>query len=1319
MPDVCRVALCGFPRHVAQSWRLLCCCILLTLSGMAAAVPPKSFHFEHLDVRQGLSQESVFAILQDRQGFIWFGTQAGLNRYDGYRVTVYKSDPTDPHSLADNWIGSLHEDEQGRLWVGTRGGLHRFDRMTESFTRYVPDQKNVVGVAYRDIAAITGDGRGGLWLATGDGLQHLDPASGQFTFFRHDAADPDSLAHNTVSALKRDARGALWIGTPGGVDRLEPDAKSFRHYLPQGRGGADGKPAAVLALLNDRKDTLWVGTAAGLEAWTFGGGAPRQRRFGLDEGLPPGQVNVVYEDRDGGIWAGTETDGLQRWDAGLGRFTGYRNLSKDINSLASNRVVSLLQDRSGTLWIGTWFGGASRTDLASGGFERAMTGEQVYRIAGDGKGTLWTATFGGGVNRLDLATGRSTLVTVAPVKGNGTGGDKVTALLHDARGRLWAGTTADLYRFDAAGGRFSRVPLPGNPAFNQIRRIASDRAGTLWLGSRSGVLHYDPASGALQVFRNDPADPHSLGSNWSEAILEDRNGTLWIGTVNGLDRLDRASGRFTHFRHDPLDPASLTHDRVHVLFEDSKGRLWIGTAGGLSRMEAGADGSPRFRSYSSKDGLAADPIGGILEDRHGQLWISTTAGISRFDPVSKKFKNYVARDGMMSGSYFVGSYYRDGDDNLYFGGVDGLTMFKPAAVHDNPNPPPAAITDFLIFNRSIRGRALPADVGLTAAVSEAGAITLPHRDSMFAVEFAGLHFADPQRNRYAYKLDGFDRDWVTTGADKRFATYTNLDPGDYLFHVRTANKDGVWNDAGASLAITITPPFWMTWWFRLALSALLIGAAYGVYRTRILQLGRRQALLSRQVAQRTAEVVEQKEEIERQKESVERAHRNISLLSDIGREITATLDHESIMLTLYRHVAELMPADITEVAFYRPQQQVLTSLFAIERGRRSLPYTRSMQDPNQLAVWCVTQRKSVFINDLDAEYGSYIDRGGMDAASPIRFEDGSLGNRPQSLIYEPIVVQQRLIGVVGVHSFRKHAYQQVHLDMLRTLVAYGAVAFDNANAYRKLKDAQQQLVFQEKMASLGTLTAGVAHEINNPANFSHVGAQVLSGELEKFRSFLLGLAGDDAEPEVAAGINARIDGLVEQAGTIIEGTTRIKGLVQDLRTFSRLDQSDKKAVPIADSLMSTVNLVRAQYAESAAIRCDLEANPVLDCWPAQLNQVFMNLIVNACQAIQERQAAGDAKPGHLDIRTRIDDDCLLIEFEDDGCGIPADVIDRIFEPFFTTKTVGEGTGLGLSISFGIVEKHGGDIMVVSTAGKGSCFTVMLPLASQHRQAQER
>jgi signal transduction histidine kinase len=459
--------------------------------------------------------------------------------------------------------------------------------------------------------------------------------------------------------------------------------------------------------------------------------------------------------------------------------------------------------------------------------------------------------------------------------------------------------------------------------------------------------------------------------------------------------------------------------------------------------------------------------------------------------------------------------------------------------------------------------------------------------------------------------------------------------------------------------------------------------------------------LEQKIAWRTSEVVQQKEK-------VELAHRHIALLSEIGRDITASLDRDDIMSSLYRHIHDLMEFDGFGIGICLPEQGLIEFPFAMRDDIRQPFYQRDLRDKNQLAVWCVVNRRELFINDREENIAHMVP--GFDIESEmVRFKL-TIDRVPNAAIYVPMLLKDRVLGVITVQHVKKNVYQRFHLDILRTLASYAAVALDNANAYEQLKSAQQQLVFQEKMVSLGTLTAGVAHEINNPANFAHVGAFNLKADLARFHEFLLQLAGDDADPEIVQSLQQRFDALALHLDTISEGTIRIRDLVKDLRTFSRLDEAETKEVAIADSLLSTVNLVRMQYAESTTIVCELDANPVLACWPAQLNQVFMNLIVNACQAIEKRNIEAPG-PGILHIRSKLDAQWLILEFEDNGSGMSASTLAHVFEPFFTTKTVGEGMGMGLSISFGIIEKHRGKLEVRSTEGKGTCFSVKLPLAA--------
>ncbi len=884
--------------------RLVLSLALLCMGGTTLAAPPRTLRFEQLNVEGGLPQESVLAIAQDRQGFMWFGTQAGLARFDGYRMVVYRHALSEPHSLAENWVRVLHVDPAGRLWVGTDNGLDLFDPLTQRFTHYRPVEPEQRGNGNRHVRAIVDDGAGGLWVGTADGLQRFDPASGRFAIWHNAVGDAGSLGHDQIDTLARDGAGRLWIGTPLGVDMLAPGATAFRHFAV--RAPDQQRPVPVQTLLVDREQTLWVGTHVGMERWRLGDGEPRRERLPEGAGLPAGTVMSIYQDGDGTVWVGMRNDGLYRWLPEAGRFIAYRHKVGDPHSLADDYVSALFRDRVGTFWVGTWYSGVSRVDMASGGFARlvkdpdqpgTLSDNRVRAIADAGNGKLWIGNDDGLV-LYDPVSGRGRL---HPLRGRATGAidDHVTALWRMPGGTVWTGSRDGVRTFDPATGTFGPLLLShGNPELDTVRYLYGDRAGMIWAASRAG-LHRIDGAGGVRTWRHDPADPDSLADNTVRPVLEDRRGNLWVGTFNGLDMLDRRTGRFHHYRHDPQDPASLSHNEVHYLYEDAQGALWVGTASGLNRMERTADGV-RFRRYLRQDGLADDSIAAILADRHGKLWLSTNIGLSSLETATGRVRNYAGVDGTIEGAYFDGSALAAPDGTLYFGGFNGITAFEPAAIRVNAMAPAVAITDFQIFNRSVRPGVADGDghVVLQRAVEATRELTLHYRDSVFALEFAALHYASPQHNRFAYQLEGFDRDWVSTEADKRFATYTNLDPGHYVFRVKAANKDGVWSEP-AQLAITIEPPFWAAWWFRALVLLVLLGSAFGAYHARVQVLRRRSARLEQQVSLRTAEVemqnrllMEQKRELEQRDERLSHAKERAEDATRQKSEFLANMSHE-------------------------------------------------------------------------------------------------------------------------------------------------------------------------------------------------------------------------------------------------------------------------------------------------------------------------------------------------------------------------------------------------------------------------------------------
>lgn len=884
--------------------------ILLALAGLLGslvhAAPAPTLRFEHLSTDDGLAQESVLAIVQDHDGFMWFGTQTGLSRYDGYRMTNFRNVVGDPRTLAHNWIRVLFVDRKGQLWIGTDGGLDRFEQDSQAFVHFVPEEPQRLGNGNRRLRAIVDDGKGGMWLATNDGLQHFDPATGKFRTWHNNPADPASLVDDRVNALALDASGRLWIGTSSGLDSLDPGSARFEHHpSPAGR-----RYDVVQALAVDRDQALWIGSQAGLERWARAANGQR-RPFGPADGFKPGEVTTLYHDSEDMLWVGTREEGLYRWRSRPERFANYPHVVSDNHSLADNRVSALYRDRVGTFWIGTWYAGVSRVDLGSGGFTRivrqpdnavTLGDNKVRAIVAAGGGKLWLGT-NDGINLYDPATARTTKVyryqsgnpnSLVDMPGN--------ALAREKSGVLWVGGSTGVTRFDPATGRFTRkVLVPGDAEANDVRHMMTDRAGFIWIATRGGLHMLDPATGKLVTYRRDPADNRTLSDNVVRPILEDSRGRMWVGTFDGLNLLDRATGKFRHFHHSDTDPASLSHDEVHYLLEDSKGNLWVGTAVGLNRLVERKNGQISFVRYTTNDGLGNDDVAAMQEDLDGRIWASTSVGLSCLDPNTGAWRNYGAADGTIEGAYFDTSTLRTPDGTLYFGGFNGVTAFNSRAIHDNRIAPRAVITGFQIFNQPV-SQVHPGL--LTGPIHLTKIITLSAGESVFSLEFSALHFAAPQRNSFAYKLDGFDQDWVSTDATKRFATYTNLDPGHYVFRVRAANKDGVWSDMPATLDIVIEPPYWKTWWFRIAAALLLAGASYGAILARLSGLRRQKALLERQVRARTEEIGQQNQLLERQTQELREQERQVRSNTEELAQANRALQENEERLRLAKQRAE-------------------------------------------------------------------------------------------------------------------------------------------------------------------------------------------------------------------------------------------------------------------------------------------------------------------------------------------------------------------------------------------------------------------------------
>jgi len=895
--------------------RLLCAAFLALLLQLAAggalhAAPASAsgMRFEHLSVDDGLAQESVLSIVQDPDGFMWFGTQSGLSRYDGYRFTNYRNVVGDTKTLANNFVEVLYVDRKGRLWVGTDGGLDRYEPVTGTFTHFNPGEPAKRGNGNRHIRAIVDDGHDGLWLATADGLQHFDIATGRFTLWHHVPGVDDTLASDKVSALALDRKGTLWIGTSAGLDSLDGKRGAIVHHPSREGGNYD----VIQALLVDGEQGVWVASLGGLGRMappaTPGQDGP-MRRFGPLDGIQGGEINVLYQDAEGQVWVGSHDHGLYRWVAAEERFEQHPHRITDAFSLGDNQVSALYADRVGTFWVGTWYGGVSRVDMGSGGFRRIVRGpdepisledNKVRGIQGDGGNGLWLAT-NGGLHHYDLKTGADKAYRLLPGEAGVSGDAMATSVALDPGGDVWIGTRTGVVRLDPKTGRMTRRQFPGDVDASYVRALQITGDGTLWIATRGGLHRLAPDRRTLTSYHHDPALGSSLADNTVRPMLEDHQGRFWVGTFDGLDLLDRATGKFRHFRHDPNDPTSLSHDEVHYLLEDHRGNLWVGTAVGLNKMTIGADGKLRFERYTTRDGMADDVIAAMQEDQDGFIWVSTSSGLSRLDPVSGGWRNYNSSDGTIEGAYFDASALHAPDGTLYFGGMTGITAFNPRLLHDNLVAPRAVITGLQIFGEPWQQR-YPGL--LPGPIERMGGITLPSEASVFSLEFSALHFAAPNRNRFAYRLVGFDSDWIGVDAGKRYATYTNLDPGRYVFQVRAANKDGVWSDGAAVLEVTVLPPFWKTWWFRTLMILLAGTAIYLGLRARVGGLRRQKELLELQVSARTEKIEQQNRLLERQTEELREQQRQVRRRTDELAKANGALHENEERLYLAKQRAE-------------------------------------------------------------------------------------------------------------------------------------------------------------------------------------------------------------------------------------------------------------------------------------------------------------------------------------------------------------------------------------------------------------------------------
>jgi len=858
-----------------------------------STIQAQKIKFENISSEKGLSQGSVTCIAQDQKGFMWFGTYDGLNRYDGYNFKIFSNEPNDSTTLSNNFVRTILVDNSGTLWAGTQGGgVNRYDYEKDIFIRYQHDPQDSKSLSHDNIFHIYQDSYGSIWIATwGGGLDRIipDPEQGltdklEFIHYTYNENNKQSLADNRVSSLYEDNTGRLWIGTRNGVSVFDLKNNKFTgRYLHNPNNSNSLSDNNVTKITGDKNGNIWIGTwGAGLNMLN-----PENEKFYHFKNDPADTESISYDiimsllvDRSGDLWIGT-------WGGGLNRliipgknsaihpeeisFTQYQNQANNVSSLAGNSIYSIFEDKTKVLWIGTDWNGISKYDQEKSKFahyesdpndENGLKGNTILALYKDRYKNLWIGTLGDGLNKYNEQTKKYDHYTYNPDKPYSISNNAVHSVIQDRSGRLWIGTESGLNQYDYKTDRFYRYYLdPEDKGSSHINFLHEDKDGYIWVGSwQAGLAKFDPVTKEFKIYRHNPDDPYSIGSDIIYSICEDKYDRLWIGTdLGGLNLYIPEEDQFQRFVHSPDDSTSIVSDKINSLLINNNNELWIGSVGGLDKLHLNRQklSAPVFEHFASEDNFDYKNIQAILEDDHGNLWLTSGVYLLKYNPVTKEIKKFHSTSRLEAGEFTMNAVYKDAaTGKMYVGGVKGFNVFHPDSIQYNSIVPNTVITDFKLSNKSVGiNQKINNKIILSKSIVETDNITLSYKDDVISFEFAALQYNSPEDNNYAYIMDGFEEEWNYVG-NKREATYTNLDPGKYIFRVKGSNSDGVWNENDTTLSIIITPPFWETAWFRIMAVLIIVGSIYLLYKYRVRSMEAHRKELELKVKERTQQLSE-------------------------------------------------------------------------------------------------------------------------------------------------------------------------------------------------------------------------------------------------------------------------------------------------------------------------------------------------------------------------------------------------------------------------------------------------------------------------------
>ncbi|MBI5217428.1 MAG: SpoIIE family protein phosphatase [Bacteroidia bacterium] len=823
--------------------------------------------FKCYTIDQGLSQSCIYTTLQDSKGYMWFGTQSGLNKYDGFKFEIIQYDLTDTNSLSNNWIYSLAEDRYGNIWVATRTGLNMLDPTTNRVKRYLRNQYNPNTLPDDKTYGLLIDKEGIIWVRTPNAISKIDPKTGKiinfdfpvdyFSFFERDYGWP----------MYEDKEGNIWFGSYDGLHIFNKKDEHFSVFKNEDKNFKSLCDNRVTAIIEDKFRNLWIGTHDGLNK--FNKKTRSFKRYYHDpnntRSLIDNEINSLFIDHEGLLWVGT-VNGLSKYNPNAETFTNFQNDPNRQNSLSYNSVTSIYEDRSYNLWIGTDGGGVNKIDLKPKKFityniYNGLCGNVIASIFEESKKSLWVGTWGTGLNQFNRETGEMKFFSEKSAKDKKILNDYVHVIFKDSRGKIWLGTRKGINIYYPETKKFITLQdyFKGDIKITaRVNTIIEAKDKTIWIGTENGVYILDFNNNEAKGFFHNSQDSNSISSNHIYAVMEDNDGDIWVTTTNGLNKLSFLPLKVQRFMHNPQNRNSISSNYVYAIIQDKEGLIWLATSCGLNMYNKKTN---TFIYYTSKQGLPGDDLYGIIEDKSGDIWITCTRGISRFNKKNKSFKNYDKDDGLQGLEFNLGANLRSPvDGEIFLGGISGFNAFYPENIKSNVFVPQVMI------NKIIK----KSNTGETSILFEEGKdVILTYQDYLLTIEFASLDFTNPEKNIYAYKIEGMSNqsdEWLNIG-NRNFVSFTNMPPGDYTITIKGSNNDHIWNNKGVSLHVIMKTPYWKTIWAYILYILIISSIVWYYITTRTKKLkSANQILREKQYA--ALEIAKQKEDLSRKNKAI-------------------------------------------------------------------------------------------------------------------------------------------------------------------------------------------------------------------------------------------------------------------------------------------------------------------------------------------------------------------------------------------------------------------------------------------------------------------